>query len=534
MAFVSSTQSRELDQTLKQMPTFDSYEAFTFGESLAAGVGQVFDEELSISQGLNREGWQQRQSIVKEKLARGEIGNVERYRNRRGRFNYELLAQDLQDPGIKTNEQLNQERKEILAGRRKYREQVQRGGDALGFFLGQTLGFALEPLNVMTMPVGYSVAAAKSLTVLGIAARSGLYGAALNATTEAAIQPLVYAHKQDIESPYAVQDSIEAIGMAAAAGFVFDGISGGILGYMKKIRTDFDEAFQDGFDRGLQIREEEVTAIRNIDRTIRNLEELRAKKFDINQIKADLIEETKAELIARSGERLTRGQEKALRAERRQLFDRLSRTTTTTADVELEIKDIKTKRMPARKAKELAREAAQETTDQEIASIRERINLLDDRLGRHNLAKQAESDLSRLEQGILPKRQQDILEQIQKESMLERRQYTHMELVEQDKAILRKMEEVREQAYQPTRTIDRYQEPDTPLPPSDLSGRADELMNEVDISTAKGMEKFETLDTAVAFDEAGNLTDAKALVKNFDDQIEGLNEIHRCYIGGPG
>ena len=52
--------------------------------------------------------------------------------------------------------------------------------------------------------------------------------------SELAIQPLVYNHKHDINSPYEVQDAINVIGITAVTAGILGGAIGGVSGYFTR------------------------------------------------------------------------------------------------------------------------------------------------------------------------------------------------------------------------------------------------------------------------------------------------------------
>jgi hypothetical protein len=99
----------------------------------------------------------------------------------------------------------------------------------------------LDPINIATMPIATVTTASKGLTAFGTALRTAGTTAALTAGTEAAIQPFVYAHKEDIESPYSAKDAIASIVTAAAGGAVVGTVQGGLVGFFRNARTKTSE-----------------------------------------------------------------------------------------------------------------------------------------------------------------------------------------------------------------------------------------------------------------------------------------------------
>jgi hypothetical protein len=243
MPFISQKDTRELTQGFT--PYQESFDP-SFGEVFAASVGQVFDEELSISGGLNREGWRERTKITRDILDADSNLNRQDYIDRRGRFDYNRFAEDSGDDRVKTDQQLEVERRELLESRRNYANDVIERGSGMAQFLGMATGYMLDPINIATMGVGSSVGAAKAATTIGRAMAGAKEAALIGSATELAIQPLVYEHKSDIGSPYSAQDAIEAIAGAAIGGAAIGAFTGGLSGYIRSIRKAADNLPETG------------------------------------------------------------------------------------------------------------------------------------------------------------------------------------------------------------------------------------------------------------------------------------------------
>ena len=243
MPFIDNVNRRQIEQ--ESRPYEDVYGS-SFGEVFAASVGQVFDEELSISRSLNREGWQDRAAISRSILEERDDLNKSDYIDRRGRFDYNKFAIDAHDERVKTDELLEEERRNLLDMKRRYAQDVIDRGNGMAQFLGSATGYMLDPVNIATMGVGTGVSAAKSVGVAGRALMTARNTAALSIATELAIQPMVYEHKADINSPYSEQDAIQAILTATIAGGFMGAVEGGIIGYLKKVRGAVDELPETG------------------------------------------------------------------------------------------------------------------------------------------------------------------------------------------------------------------------------------------------------------------------------------------------
>ena len=231
MPFVSGKESRELTQGLT--PYDSSTAATDFGEVFAASLGQVIDEDLTISHSLNRAGREERRSLTAEAINTDQVDR-HKYMDRRGKFDYDRLAQEMPELGLKSDQVLADERNALLAQRRGYAQDVIERGSGIAQFLGAANAYMLDPVNIATIGVATASVSAKSLSVLGRALMVGRNEAALNAASELMIQPFVYGHKQEIDSPYAASDAIKNIAFAAAGGAVFGSAVGGISGIIGK------------------------------------------------------------------------------------------------------------------------------------------------------------------------------------------------------------------------------------------------------------------------------------------------------------
>ena len=232
MPFTSTKDKRELMQRL-EFQTEPMPEASGFGEVFAAGVGQVFDEELSISGMLNRDGWDKRRKQVEQLIDAGEL-DKDKYtrRTRRGtKFDYDAVAKDF--PDVKSSFQLNEERNELLKERREYAQDVFERGSGMAQFLGSMTGYMLDPISIATMPIATATTTAKGLGAVGqVALKAG----AVEMATETAIQGLVMEHKHDIDSPYTWKDALTNVATAATGAAALGGVTQGISEYIKSVR----------------------------------------------------------------------------------------------------------------------------------------------------------------------------------------------------------------------------------------------------------------------------------------------------------
>lgn len=250
MPFVSEVDRRSYLDRLQ--PTQYEEEA-TFGETFGAAFDLAVDEELSISAALNNEMYQRRSQQTRELIDQGVIDR-DLYTDRRGRFDYDRAAADLRKrfeglgrPGevpdaIKTNAELRTERNEMLRMRREEAQDVLNRGSGLAQFAGTGSALILDPINFIGLGAGFAIGTGKSLSTIGRALYTARTEAAIAAATESAIQPFVFAHKNDIESPYAIEDALANIGIATTFGAGLGFVAGGLTGYFKNARNKSRES----------------------------------------------------------------------------------------------------------------------------------------------------------------------------------------------------------------------------------------------------------------------------------------------------
>lgn len=210
----------------------------TFYDSFQASLGLFIDENLSISEYLNKDVYRDRNEELRSMMADGTIpGDIASSfvtDTRRGtKIDYDALsiyANEHTDGEFKSDKELDESIRETLAQRREYAESVtSRGGvsSTLGTIAGGFAAVALDPFNVAGM-LATPYRAMKGIGILQNTLRAGGREAIIGATTEAAIQPIVMDWKAEIQSPYSPTEAIQNIGYAAAFGFVIGGTQGGI------------------------------------------------------------------------------------------------------------------------------------------------------------------------------------------------------------------------------------------------------------------------------------------------------------------
>lgn len=208
----------------------------TFFETMGSAFGFVIDEELSVSSLLNRQGYDDRNEQIFKMSSEGF--DLKPYTDITGEIDYDRISEDT--GLIRTNRELYDERTEILRKRREENQDVIERGNGFAQFLGSMGGYMLDPINVATMGIGVGTAY-KGMSTLSQALMTGRNTAAIALASESAIQPLVYKHKHDINSPYEFNDALIAIGTTAVGAGLLGGAMGGISGYFRNLSKNASE-----------------------------------------------------------------------------------------------------------------------------------------------------------------------------------------------------------------------------------------------------------------------------------------------------
>ena len=208
----------------------------TFFETMGSAFGFVIDEELSVSSLLNRQGYDDRNEQIFKMSSEGF--DLKPYTDITGEIDYDRISADT--GLIRTNRELYDERTEILRKRREENQDVIERGNGFAQFLGSMGGYMLDPINVATMGIGVGTAY-KGMSTLSQALMTGRNTAAIALASESAIQPLVYKHKHDINSPYEFNDALVAVGTTAIGAGLLGGAVGGISGYFRNLSKNASE-----------------------------------------------------------------------------------------------------------------------------------------------------------------------------------------------------------------------------------------------------------------------------------------------------
>lgn len=530
----------------------EQFQAFTpdktpdFGEVYGAAVGQVFDEGLSISALLNREGEATRRMLIDEKVRKGEIDREDpRFITReRGSLNYSAIAHHLKDPSIKTDDQIREERNAMLKQRREYAQDVMARGSTTAQVLGGLTGFVLDPISIATVGIAAPLTAAKSLTVLGRAARTARNAAIIEGSIELGLQAFVYDHKQEIDSPYDASDVLANVAMAATGAAVLGGVAGGLSGWLDKVLKHSDTLLPEDEVLAAQkylIRMKEnlefakkAEALPEVDIQAIQARVMADAREEILSIQDSVLREADEELMPIAGEVMSRGDLKTLRAEKNHLEYELSKIQKPGAD---EFKEAAAKvkaenpRMKARAQKEEARKIVDSSHAQEVDVYKSRLAIIERQIQRHETAAEARADLARIDQGIIPTRYQKIAHARIAEA-----------LVKRDVEFLRTMQQKREELARPDpiRTETPEDMPDAPkaAAPKKAGEAGQTLTRERDLLQRAGLEKEFDADMAALkalknpiIEIDGEQINVNDMIKTLDDEIEGLESVLTCTIG---
>jgi len=390
MPILSEKGNRQLLQNLQPMQ-FDVSDNPTFGETNSAAFQYVRDEERSISAEFNNQSYYDRRETV---LKAKEDGiDLSAYTNMYGEFNYDRLAEDT--GLVKSDREIFDERNQFLEQRRSRNKDIMERGNGFAQFLGMAGSYIVDPINIATLPFGGVGTTAKSLSTLSRVLVGARNSAGIAVASEAAIQPLVYSHKQTIGSPYEVEDALRVIGITALTAGVLGGGIQGVSGYLSKtaeksaeyIKTDlFPQAPYKYTSPTVQGNSVGIPTLKNIEAT-----------------KQKILTEQKEKLVALASEGITRG-------ERKKINESLVNLRKSLEDLESEPLYVpEVGKGKKRKAAKLKRDAEVKRADR-VRDIKSQINRLETQLKKDQQAGLAKADLSRIEQGILPQRVQKELD----------------------------------------------------------------------------------------------------------------------------
>ena len=399
-------------------------------ETFDAAFGFAQDEMLSISGFLNNQGFWDRSNQINQMKADGF--DFTPYTNERGQIDYNNLAANTNL--IKTDGDLRTERNEILGERRAYNQDIMDRGPASSTFLGMAGAMLFnDPVNLATLPIGFGTAA-KGLSVLGHTLRGARNTVAVAVASELAIQPLVFTHKHDINSPYEVEDAVKVIAFTAATAGLLGGTIGGIGGYFTRAAevaaaeavrfTSIGQQIPASvYGRGFSIRPNPMEFVQ-LTPTGATAQKLATKfvKFTptgridpryrptFESVSPEIIAKAKVELTGLAAAKLSRGRVKAIEKEILELSQARNKLTRANIMRNSTGKIITTQAVAA-KSKPIRTKRANEA-----AEIQVKIDKLQAKLKTNEGFSRAQADLNKLNQGIIPAPIQKEIDAVLKQS----------------------------------------------------------------------------------------------------------------------
>lgn len=546
MTFVYDKSQRSIMQMMPQ-PEELQPEA-TFGEVYTAAFRHAVNEEMSISGGLNREGYRQRQREVKRLIDEGQITNVDDYTDQMGELDYYVLSQSFDT--IKSDEQLAEERNAFLAEERKKNEEVMERGSGVAQFLGYASAFVIDPINLATLPVSTAVTGARSLSWLARGLAVGKREAALSVATELAIQPLVYEHKKNIDSPYSWQDAVSNIGIAAIGSYGLGFATGGLAGYFKAVRQK-TEPFVDPIQDDM--------ALRSLDDLADYVQKTEAMRY----MPAKILDDEYGKYISKEYADLTKLKSQTKRELQREI-KQAQKEQTTILRMIADMGGLNQKQWVSQgvdpayftKAGAIKKgmrpgyplfRAKGGMTPEDLAERLMEENVFSDGLVDDNRAidylhaaltdpekpfnleaRTKLEDLQRRMQELDDAPDDDALEKIYRRAGEER--------IEANLESLRELHINLEQMNAPSKAEEFYFDPKpAKVAAQSVSERERMVLDKMGITDEydEAMEAFERTENRVLWDEAeGKLVDADEVMKEIDDEIAGLDDVLRCTIGG--
>jgi len=286
------------DRARTQQLTAATYEEQpTWWDGFVASASFTADEEASYSFKLNRENEEERKQNFRQLVETGVVDR-ESYATRRGGIDYNRLAADLRKqygdggrPGeiqtlIKTDDELREERIQLLAKRREKNLNIIERTSGSAQFFGAGLVLATDPLTLPSYALSLPYGASKSLSILGRALYTARAEASIGFLTEAAIQPLVFAHKNEIDSPYAIEDAITNVGIATVFSGGLGFAAGGVAGYFKNAR----DKSREGLVQSDAPDESDTQILQEFSSTSEKLKEARVKQEELKVVRDDFVE----------------------------------------------------------------------------------------------------------------------------------------------------------------------------------------------------------------------------------------------------
>jgi hypothetical protein len=542
MPFISQKDNRQRMQTYTPA---EYIEIPDFSEVFNASVGLAIDEGLSISGYLNNELYRERTSRIN--TLKEEGFDVQKYRDRKGRMDYDRLSMDT-DNYIETDAGLREKRNEKLRQRREYAEDVIERGSGYAQFFGMATGFMLDPINIATLPIATAGVSAKGLGVLASAMNVAGREAALATAAELAIQPLVYSHKLDIESPYSTEEALMAIGGAAIGGGLLGGVAGGLSGYFRKVGQKSREVLEPEIDSP------EEMAIVTIERVAEDIDAIKESTIysDMANDYAEIIASYDRYVdditppLAESRDKLIRNVQKEIDTlEKQPKFGRkISEYGGLNQESWFKESGLNKKEFGSLKGgfgKPFWRSGNAGLTPDQLAERLvedgyisgydqgEAIAFVDDllRMGDRISDPDAELRLMDLNESL------DSLSKTSDEDLAAFYEEAVVRDMENDLQILQEYEAKRTRFNEPSRAMENYFDPEPQKPaPATATERQRDILERNGLAEDydAAVQAFDNLEDPQLFVD-GDFINAKDVTKQLDDEIEGINSVLECTLG---
>lgn len=539
----------------------------TAGETFGAAFSQVVNEEMSISSMLNVENYNDRKAKVKTLVDEGTIDR-KKYENYLGEFDYDRIAEDT--GLIKNDLTLFTERKELLEKKRNESAEVVARGSGMAQFGGSMVGYVLDPVSIATMPIATAGTALRGMSVLSKALKVGRNEAALGMATELFIQPLVYDHKNAIDSPYSEGDAITAIVTAGIGAGILGGTIGGLQGYFKNVRQKTaplvskpvddvevdvdvdapkraDTATEDGIEPVKRSSTQEDEALEVLARVEDNLAALKTpRSTDIEVAEYSKFKQGDYSTLVQAKTASIKGLEGALRAYDKKEpslarwiaengglnMDRWAREGIDVADMKLAggfgkpvfrkkggiDPDMLAERLfEIRRIPEFDSNVALDMVQDMVMNPKRKFNPEAD-----DYAQGLNDRIARLQAS-----DNDLLEEVF---------HGAIKLdVEADGDIIRGLDKREKDFNQSTRTWAEYNQPEleTSSPKATVTSRQSEILSDSGLNKNydDDMAAYNSLEDKRVMGDDGELVDGDEFMKAIDDEIEGIESVMRCAIG---
>ena len=562
MSFISNKDNKEmLDQLMSFAEPMEPESTFT--EMYKASTRLFIDENLSYSASLNDQNYEDRNQKVRDLVENNTIDKSQ-YQNYRGEFDYDRIAADTGE--IKTNLELFIERNESLKIAREKTQRIMEAGSGASKLAASMLGpmsaSFLEPAVLATIPFSVSGTALKGLSTLASALKVAKTEVALAAGAETFIQPLVFAHKHTINSPYEVEDALMAIGTVAIGSAILGGGVGGLSGYLRNVREKTAPIIKES--QSAEVKDQSVPYDESIDVDASVAKAVNTPEDEALEILARVENELNSKKTARPNDILTAEYSKYKQGEYKTLIETKEATIKSLQkDINAEIKSNETwvRRIASEGGLNKARWAEEgfDVADmnalgkgtrpmfrknggmapQDVSErFREQGIDMDDNMALdfiddivRNPSKAVDEMKGEYIEGLksrlfdLESSDNDVLEELYHKA-IETDIEDDIQILRESQAELDKFNTSMYEEY-----IDELPTPKTPN--ASVTSQQQAILDEIGIAKFydDDIAAFNALAERQVLDNFDEIVDGDILMKQLDDEIEGLESVTRCAIG---